>query len=311
MYLYSNRTYQQAKSLGLLQCGSPTPTAGYFRQAEIGIQVMANSKYEYVRKFEDFSQIIPQTWIIVRVDGRNFHRFTTEHNFFKPNDQRGLDLLSIAARDVMKEFGDVILGYGYSDEFSLLLHRDTTLYKRRREKISTTVGSYFTSAYVFNWYNVFKDVELKFPPSFDARAFCVPLLQNVRDYFSWRQADCHINNLYNTAFWAILKSKDNSISPSLAHKLLKDTNSAGKNELLFSKYKINYNNEPEAFRKGTILYRDSKKINDNSDQNNNKNLESSIKLKSIDIIGDNFWTDFFIPRYSNMSADLRPETLKI
>ena len=26
----------------------------------------------------------------------------------------------------------------------------------------------------------------------------------MRDYLSWRQADCHINNLYNTVFWALV-----------------------------------------------------------------------------------------------------------
>ena len=33
------------------------------------------------------------------------------------------------------------------------------------------------------------------------------------------------------------------------------TNSSGKNELLFSQFGINYNNEPEQFRKGTVLVR--------------------------------------------------------
>lgn len=29
-------------------------------------------------------------------------------------------------------------------------------------------------------------------------------LQHIRDYFGWRQADCHINNLYNTCFWSLV-----------------------------------------------------------------------------------------------------------
>ena len=33
------------------------------------------------------------------------------------------------------------------------------------------------------------------------------------------------------------------------------TNSGAKNELLFSRFGINYNNEPELFRKGTVLVR--------------------------------------------------------
>lgn len=34
------------------------------------------------------------------------------------------------------------------------------------------------------------------------------------------------------------------------------TFSADKNEILFSRFGINYNNEPEVFKKGSILYRD-------------------------------------------------------
>jgi tRNA(His) guanylyltransferase len=39
-----------------------------------------------------------------------------------------------------------------------------------------------------------------------------------------------------------------------AQALLKDTDSGAKNELLFSKYGINYNNLPAMFRKGTTMY---------------------------------------------------------
>jgi tRNA(His) guanylyltransferase len=35
---------------------------------------MANSKYEYVRGFERDEILLQQCWVVVRVDGRNFHR---------------------------------------------------------------------------------------------------------------------------------------------------------------------------------------------------------------------------------------------
>ena len=43
-----------------------------------------------------------------------------------------------------------------------------------------------------------------YPPVFDGRTVLYPSNQNIRDYLSWRQADCHINNLYNTTFWALI-----------------------------------------------------------------------------------------------------------
>lgn len=37
---------------------------------------------------------------------------------------------------------------------------------------------------------------------------------------------------------------------------MKGTFSADKNEILFSRFGINYNNEPEMYRKGSVVYRD-------------------------------------------------------
>ena len=45
------------------------------------------------------------------------------------------------------------------------------------------------------------------------------------------------------------------MNPAQAHETLKGTLSKDKNELLFSKFSINYNNEPEVFRRGTIAFR--------------------------------------------------------
>ena len=41
-----------------------------------------------------------------------------------------------------------------------------------------------------------------------------------------------------------------------AEERLSGTVSKDKNEILFKEFGINYNNEPECFRKGTIMYRD-------------------------------------------------------
>lgn len=35
---------------------------------------MAKSKFEYVRDFETDDTCLPNCWIVVRLDGRNFHR---------------------------------------------------------------------------------------------------------------------------------------------------------------------------------------------------------------------------------------------
>lgn len=53
------------------------------------IRKMACSKYEYVKNLELDDRILPNVWIVVRVDGKGFHKFSKAHNFTKPNDERG------------------------------------------------------------------------------------------------------------------------------------------------------------------------------------------------------------------------------
>lgn len=36
---------------------------------------MANSKFEYVKQFEQPDSLLPNTWIVVRLDGRGFTKY--------------------------------------------------------------------------------------------------------------------------------------------------------------------------------------------------------------------------------------------
>ncbi|VDL60463.1 unnamed protein product, partial [Hymenolepis diminuta] len=92
---------------------------------------MANSQYTYVRGFEAEVPCLPNTWIVVRLDGQNFHAFTERHCFAKPNDERALRLACASARSVMRRHGDIILAYGQSDEFSFVFRRSTDSFNRR------------------------------------------------------------------------------------------------------------------------------------------------------------------------------------
>lgn len=50
---------------------------------------MANSRFDYVRNYEKNDAILPNCWIVVRIDGKAFHKFTQKHDFNKPNDDNG------------------------------------------------------------------------------------------------------------------------------------------------------------------------------------------------------------------------------
>ncbi|CAG9855695.1 unnamed protein product [Phyllotreta striolata] len=242
---------------------------------------MANSKFEYVKDFETQEKLLPNSWIVVRIDGKGFHKFSTKHNFNKPNDTRALGLMNRAAATVMNEYKDIVLSYGVSDEYSFVLRRQCPLYNRRKDKIMTYLNSLFTSSYVYFWNEYFHDVKLKYPPSFDSRIVLYPTDENLRDYLNWRQADCHINNLYNTTFWSLILK--GGLTNCEAEQKLCGTDSAHKNEILFSEFGINYNNELDLFKKGTILLR--------------KNIKHPLHEKSRqviypfheDLIRDTFW----------------------
>jgi len=93
-------------------------------------------------------------------------------------------------------------------------------------------------------------------PTFDSRIVIYPNEECTKDYFRWRQVDCHINNLYNTVFWCMVKR---GMANTEVEKILKDTNSGKKNEILFSEFGINYNKIEEIYRRGTfLLYADEK-----------------------------------------------------
>jgi len=248
---------------------------------------------------------------VVRIDGRGFTKFADKYAFEKPNDKRALELMNAAARAVMTELPDITIAYGISDEYSFVFHKTCTLFERRSSKLVSTIVSTFTAYYIHFWSNHFPDSPLSPPlPSFDGRAVCYPSVQNLRDYMSWRQVDCHINNLYNTTFWALIQQ--GGMGNTEAEQMLKGTLAADKNEILFSKFSINYNNEPEMYKKGSVVFRDYELVEPGSSQvdaaaaaddiaepvqqsktqaekDRKKRAKARIVVEHLDIIKDDFW----------------------
>ncbi|KAL4631264.1 putative tRNA(His) guanylyltransferase isoform X1 [Arapaima gigas] len=261
---------------------------------------MAKSKFEYVRYFERDDTCLRNCYIVVRLDGRNFHRFAEQHNFVKPNDERALGLMMRSAHSVMEELEDIAIAYGQSDEYSFIFKRSSNWFKRRASKLMTHVASQFSSAYVFYWKDYFGEQQkLLYPPSFDGRVVLYPSNRNLRDYLSWRQADCHVNNLYNTVFWNLVQK--GGLTTSEAEEKLKGTVAADKNEILFSEFNINYNNEPPIYKKGTVLIWD--KVNETTTKHIKLPHEEHEKEVTVtrtrniitahhcDIIGNEFWEE--------------------
>ncbi|XP_042043802.1 tRNA(His) guanylyltransferase 2-like [Salvia splendens] len=184
---------------------------------------------EDIKSFLHESRLMLCTWIVVRIDGCHFHRFSEVHEFEKPNDAQALNLMNTCAVAVLEDFRDIVFAYGVSDEYSFVLNKYSQLYQRCASDIVSAVVSVFTSTYMMRWNEFFPQKEMEHLPYFDGRAVCYPSSEIVKDYLAWRQVDCHINNQYNTCFWLLVKSGK---SKSEAQIYLKRTQTLEKNELL-------------------------------------------------------------------------------
>lgn len=251
---------------------------------------MAGSRYEYVKLFESHERLLPGCWSVIRLDGRGFTKFCKVHDFEKPNDINALNLSNAAAAKVLMEFDEhIAFAYGQSDEYSFVLRRESTLFNRRHSKILSTVVSLYSSTYVALW-SKFMRVELKSVPSFDGRVVCYPTTKHLRDYLSWRQADVHVNNLFNTTFWALVLKE--GLPTKDAELCLKGTLAKDKHEILFSRFGINYNDEDAMVKKGSLLA----KLVHLSETQTYQQLphedvcnETAIVAIHDDIISDQFW----------------------
>jgi len=84
--------------------------------------------------------------------------------------------------------------------------------------------------------------------------------------------------------------------------MLQDTCAAEKNELLFSKFGINYNKLPQLYRKGTTLIWQSEQPKEEAADQPNANEAGSVPVTkkqtkpeilvlNVDIIGEQFWKE--------------------
>ncbi|KAG0170729.1 tRNA-histidine guanylyltransferase 1-like [Apophysomyces sp. BC1015] len=190
----------------------------------------------------------------------------------------------------MKDIKDITIAYGQSDEYSFVLPKSCNLYSRRASKISSTIASLFAANYVMHWSSHFGDHKLQYAPCFDSRTVCYPSDQNLRDYLSWRQADCHINNLYNSTFWSIVHSGK---SETEAEEILRGTFSKDKHEILFTQFGINYNAIEPIYRKGSVIIRKKTEVTSISPNSGQEVKRIKLVPNAIheDIIGQSFWDE--------------------
>nr|XP_043623992.1 tRNA(His) guanylyltransferase 1-like isoform X2 [Erigeron canadensis] len=260
---------------------------------------MANSKYEYVKSFENEDEVMYPNLIVVRIDGRNFERFSETNEFEKPNDERALNLMNCCATSVLEKYPDIILAYGFSDEYSFIFKKETKFYQRRASKILSLIVSFFTSLYVANWRVFFPHAEMRSTPSFKSRVICCPSVEVLQAYLAWRQRECHSNNQYNTCFWMLIKSGK---SEREAHEILKGTQKQEKNEILFKQFSINYKNLPSMYRQGSCILKTE--VNETLKIYENEAPVKRLRKKAIVVHSENIASRSFWNGYSCLCKEL-------
>lgn len=184
-------------------------------------------------------RVPPGAWIVLRLDGRGFSRFT-ESRFDKPFDPKFHELMVRTGRALLTEFQGVY-AYTESDEISLLLPPGWDLFDRELEKMLSIAASIATATF---------SLACGEAGQFDCRACVAGERGLVVDYFQWRQADATRCALNGWCYWLLRKS---GASAARATAQLTGGSVAFKNELLFSNG-INFNNVPAWQRRGTGLY---------------------------------------------------------
>lgn len=213
-----------------------------------------------MKEYEVYSPLkVPKnSKIIVRLDGRAFHKLAHDLELEKPYDENFYKVIARVCEDLFKEFSPLFV-YTFSDEISILL--DRVPFEGRVEKINSIFASFTSSSFVMHY-----NIEFKKPPAFDSRI--IPINENdILKYFKWRQ-DESWRNCVNSHGVSYLKSK---YSNSEANDKINGMKLNEIHELLFQNG-INLNNVKTYKKRGIAIYRKVKKIEGFNKKENKKQI---------------------------------------
>ena len=229
-----------------------------------------------MKEYEVYSSLkVPKnSKLIIRLDGRSFHKLADDLNLIKPYDDHFYNVMANVCVDLFKEFSPLFI-YTFSDEISLLLNNIP--FDGRIEKINSVMASFTSSSFVLNY-----DVDFKKPPAFDSRI--IPITDgDILDYFKWRQ-DESWRNCVNSHGISYMKSK---FSNAEANSKIKGMKLNDIHEFLFQNG-INLNDVETYKKRGIAVYRKHKKV-EGFNKYKNKN---QISFRSY------VYTDWEVPKFS-------------
>ena len=203
--------------------------------------------------YEDRTRIkLPRrTFTIIRIDGKAFHTYTK--GIERPFDDGLIEDMNATTAYLCKNIQGVKFGYVQSDEISLVLTDFDDLgthawFDNNLQKMVSVAASMATSE--FNRLRMMRnskdgaldirEIALFKMGQFDARAFQIPFIDEVENYFIWRQQDAVRNSISSVA--------QSLYSPRELHGVKTDQ----MQELIFQKG-INWNDYSTRQKRGSVI----------------------------------------------------------
>jgi len=144
---------------------------------------------------ETGSVLPPNSWSVLRLDGKAFHTYTK--NLEKPYDIALMGAMVGVMKFLCENISSAVFGYTQSDEISIILtdtqsERTQLWFGGKVQKIVSVAAGYASAK--FNKFRPEQDLAV-----FDARVFTLPSQPEVVNYLCWRQMDCMRNALFLAA----------------------------------------------------------------------------------------------------------------
>jgi tRNA(His) guanylyltransferase len=196
-------------------------------------------EYEFSETKRKFMPLLP---VIVRIDGKNFSKFTKTMK--KPFDLRMIKAMQETTKQLVKETNAKI-SYTQSDEITLIFkqkeYNSEIFFNGKIQKMVSVIASLTTGYFIQAYKDNFNEYPNKMP-AFDTRAFQVPNEMEAVNQLLWRTQDACKNAVSCSA------------RTFYSHKELQNKNSQEMQEMMFEKGQ-NFNDYPKEFKQGSFFQR--------------------------------------------------------
>lgn len=172
---------------------------------------------------QSLDQCIPDgTYMVARLDGHGFSKFTKKIGYKKPFDIEFHNLMSHVLQTLMRQSNlQIIYGYTQSDEISLLFAPNEQAFNRKTRKYNSLLAGLASAA---------ASTYLNQIVTFDCRIIPLPDVSRVHDYFIWRRLDAYRNAINGYCYWT--SRQEDKMSARQATSILKEKDIAWKYQFL-------------------------------------------------------------------------------